>query len=152
MSPEFDNTFSIAGIYCSYCLKFKPNIRTGKKGHLIDFLGDMIVGARPAGLSISETVDLLGFSHTAICRLTGDYLKSMPQRIKAALKVQTGVKLFSSKVCPIKWLMSVCFSQYWPVWLLRLTYYLSTQCFSCTSTYQRTPVKLPCSPDCIVLT
>ncbi len=41
-------------------LKFKPSIRTGKKGDLSDFERGMVVG----GLSISETADLLGFSHT----------------------------------------------------------------------------------------
>jgi len=30
----------------------------------------MVVGARRAGLSVSETADLLGFSHTAISRVT----------------------------------------------------------------------------------
>ena len=34
----------------------------GKKGDLSDFERGMVVGARRAGLSISETADLLGFS------------------------------------------------------------------------------------------
>ena len=38
----------------------------GKKGDLGDFERDMVVGARRAALSISETADLLGFSHTTI--------------------------------------------------------------------------------------
>ncbi len=33
----------------------------GKKGDLSDFEHEMFVGARRAGLSISKTVDLLGF-------------------------------------------------------------------------------------------
>ncbi len=37
-----------------------------KKGDLSDFERGMVVGARRAGLSISETADLLGFSHTTI--------------------------------------------------------------------------------------
>ncbi len=45
-------------------LKFKPSIRMGKKGDLSDFECGMVVGARRAGLSISKTADLLGFSHT----------------------------------------------------------------------------------------
>lgn len=40
--------------------------RMGKKGDLSDFEHDMVVGARWAGMSISETADLLGFSCTAI--------------------------------------------------------------------------------------
>ena len=40
-----------------------------KKGDLSDFEHDMVVGARQAGLSISETADLLGFSHTTISRV-----------------------------------------------------------------------------------
>ncbi len=41
----------------------------GKKGDLSDFERGMVVGARRAGLSISKTADLLGFSHTTICRV-----------------------------------------------------------------------------------
>ena len=43
-------------------LKFKPSIRMGKKRDLSDFERGMVVGARRAGLSISKTADLLGFS------------------------------------------------------------------------------------------
>ncbi len=38
----------------------------GKKGYLSDFERGMVVGVRRAGLSISQTADLLGFSHTTI--------------------------------------------------------------------------------------
>ncbi len=41
----------------------------GKKGDLRDFERGMVVGARRAGLSISQTADLLGFSHTTISRV-----------------------------------------------------------------------------------
>ncbi len=41
----------------------------GKKGDLSDFERRMVVGARRAGLSISKTADLLGFSCTAISRV-----------------------------------------------------------------------------------
>ena len=37
-----------------------------KKGDLSDFECGMAVGARQPGLSISETADLIGFSHTTI--------------------------------------------------------------------------------------
>ena len=43
----------------------------GKKCDLSDFDRGMIVGARQGGLSISETADLLEFSHTtvsSVCR------------------------------------------------------------------------------------
>ena len=40
-----------------------------KKGDVSDFKRGMFVGARRAGLSISETADLLGFSHTIISRV-----------------------------------------------------------------------------------
>ncbi len=43
-------------------LKFKPSIRMGKKGDLSDFERGMVVGARWAGMSISKTANLLGFS------------------------------------------------------------------------------------------
>ena len=42
----------------------------GKKGDLRDFERGLVVGARRAGLSISETADLLGFSRTTISRVT----------------------------------------------------------------------------------
>ncbi len=41
----------------------------GKKGDLSDFERGTVVGARQAGLSISQTIDLLGFSHTTISRV-----------------------------------------------------------------------------------
>ncbi len=40
-----------------------------KKGDLSDFERGMFVGDRWAGLSISKTADLLGFSHTTISRV-----------------------------------------------------------------------------------
>ncbi len=61
-------------IYASRCgeddlQKFKPRIRTGKKGNLSDFERGMVVGARRAGLSISNNADLLGLSRTTISRV-----------------------------------------------------------------------------------
>ncbi len=50
-------------------LKFKPSIRMGKKEDLSDFERGMVVCARWAGLSISKTADLLGFSRTTISRV-----------------------------------------------------------------------------------
>ncbi len=41
----------------------------GKKGDLSDFERGMVVGDRWAGLSISKTADLLGFSRTTISRV-----------------------------------------------------------------------------------
>ncbi len=43
--------------------------QNGKKGDLSDFEHEMVVGARWAGLSISKTADLLGFSRTTISRV-----------------------------------------------------------------------------------
>ncbi len=61
-------------IWASRCgeddvLKFKPSIRMGKKGDLSDFERGMVVGARRAGLSISDQADLLGFSLTNMSRV-----------------------------------------------------------------------------------
>ncbi len=50
-------------------LKLKPSIRMGEKGDLSDFERGMFVGDRRAGLSISQTADLLGFSRTTISRV-----------------------------------------------------------------------------------
>ncbi len=41
----------------------------GKKWDLSDFERGMVVGARRAGLNISRTADLLGFSRTTISRV-----------------------------------------------------------------------------------
>ncbi len=46
-----------------------------KKGDLSDFERGMVVGVRHAGLSISETADLLGLSCTTISRVTENGLK-----------------------------------------------------------------------------
>jgi len=47
-------------------LNSKLNVRMGKKGDLSNFECDMVVGARQAGLSISQSAQLLGFSNTTI--------------------------------------------------------------------------------------
>ncbi len=43
--------------------------QNGEEGDLRDFERGMVVGARRTGLSISQTADLLGFSHTTISRV-----------------------------------------------------------------------------------
>jgi len=48
----------------------------GKKGDFSDFERGLVVGERRVGLSISETADLLGFSHTTIS--TEDSPKKYP--------------------------------------------------------------------------
>ncbi len=58
-------------------LKFKPSIRMGKKEDLSDFERVMVVGARRAGLSISKTADLLGFSRRAISRVYREWSKKI---------------------------------------------------------------------------
>ncbi len=51
-----------------------------KKEDLSDFERGMVVGARRAGLSISETTDLLGFSHTTISRVYREKEKISSER------------------------------------------------------------------------
>ncbi len=58
----------------------------GKKGDLSDFEHGVVVGARRAGLSISETADFLGFSHATIIKISsslgsslGENAFSMPE-------------------------------------------------------------------------
>ncbi len=48
--------------------RLKPSIRTGKKGDLRDWTWNGC-WCQTAGLSISQTADLLGFSHTTISRV-----------------------------------------------------------------------------------
>ncbi|KAG1952531.1 hypothetical protein F2P79_010394 [Pimephales promelas] len=50
-------------------LNSKLNVRMGKKGDLSNFERGMVVGARRAGLSISQSPQLLGFSLTTISRV-----------------------------------------------------------------------------------
>ncbi len=49
----------------------------GKKGDLSDFEHGMVVGARRAGIRISKTADLLGFSRTTTTRFTENGPKKM---------------------------------------------------------------------------
>ena len=53
---------------------FKPSIRMGKEGGLGDFEVGMVLGARQAGLSISKTADLPGFSCKNISRIYREWL------------------------------------------------------------------------------
>jgi len=57
----------------------------GKKGNLSNFERGMVVGARQAGLSISQSAQLLGFSHTTISRV----YKELCEKVKASSMWQT---------------------------------------------------------------
>ncbi len=50
-------------------------LRMGKKGDLSDFECGTVIGARRAGLSISRTADLLGFSRTTIYSVYREWLR-----------------------------------------------------------------------------
>jgi len=56
-----------------YLLNSKLNVRMGKKGDLSNFESGMVVGARRAGLSISQPAQLLGFTHATLTEITTHY-------------------------------------------------------------------------------
>jgi len=60
-------------------LKFKPSIRMGEKGDLSDSERGMVVGFRRAGLSMSETADLLRFSPTTITKVYREWSEKVSQ-------------------------------------------------------------------------
>ncbi len=78
--------------------------QNGKKVDLSDFEHGMVVAARRAGLSISKTADLLGFSRTTISRL---YIYIFSRRFYP--KQLTGYTFFLS-VCvfPGTWTHNLC--------------------------------------------
>ncbi len=60
------NAFRHLDVVKTTCWSSNRASEWGRKGDLSDFERGMVVGARRAGLSISKTADLLGFSHTTI--------------------------------------------------------------------------------------
>ncbi len=56
----------------------------GKKGDLSDFERGMVVGAKRAGLSISETADLMGLSLATISRVYRE--RSKKEKISSELQ------------------------------------------------------------------
>jgi len=63
------NAFRGCGSGQDNLLNSKLNVRMGNKGHLSNFERVMVVGARRTSLSISQSAQLLGFSHTTISRV-----------------------------------------------------------------------------------
>ena len=70
---------------------FKSNIRMWTKFDLSDFHCGMIVGAKMAGWSVSETVNVLGFSSTMV---SGVYLKWCIKRKTSSEQQFCGQKHF----------------------------------------------------------
>jgi len=72
LKTKYSTYYTVCDFRRSYgqddLLNFK--LRKGNKGDLRDFeCGIVVVGSRWAGLSISEVVDLLGFSLTTISKV-----------------------------------------------------------------------------------
>ena len=72
-------------------LIYSPNVRMRNKCDLTDFDYGMNVGARQDGFSISETADLLGFSHTTVSRVCREWCEKKIQRA-AVLWAKTACK------------------------------------------------------------
>ena len=75
---------------------FQTKCQNGKKCDLTDFDRGMIVGARQGGLSISETADLLGFTHTTVSRVC----REMARKEKAAVCMSSTVLVREGKNWP----------------------------------------------------
>ncbi len=63
------NAFRHLDVVKTTCWSSNRASEWGRKGDLSNFERGMVVGARRAGLSISKTADLLGFSRTNISRV-----------------------------------------------------------------------------------
>jgi len=59
--------------------------QNGEERDLSDFKSGMVDGARRAGLSISETPDVLGFTHTTISRVYREWIRKRENILWAAV-------------------------------------------------------------------
>ncbi len=72
----------------------------GKKEDLSDFERGMVVGARPAGLNISKTADLLGFSHTTISTVYREWSEKEKISESESVGSEFGVKNMKAWIHP----------------------------------------------------